>query len=184
MTTACTTARPAAPPCSPPTRNSTPARAGRASRRRRSPRTSGPRTTTPTACTASRSCAPIAAATSGTCSRRPRPQWHALLHQFLLAGVQRGNGGYEDLMPHLIRTAQPTLHQPVLVGAFEGWNDAGEAATFAAKFLAERWDAEPFATIDPEDFFDFTSTRPHVQLDESNMREVVWPTTTLSSASV
>ena len=87
-------------------------------------------------------------------------------------------------MPHLIRTAQPTLHQPVLVAAFEGWNDAGEAATFAAKFLAERWDAQPFATIDPEDFFDFTSTRPHVQLDESNMREVVWPTTTLSSASI
>lgn len=87
-------------------------------------------------------------------------------------------------MPHLIRTAQPTLHQPVLVAAFEGWNDAGEAATYAAKFLAERWEAEPFATIDPEDFFDFTSTRPHVQLDENNMREVVWPTTTLSSASV
>jgi proteasome assembly chaperone (PAC2) family protein len=87
-------------------------------------------------------------------------------------------------MPHLIRTAQPTLHQPVLVAAFEGWNDAGEAATYAAKFLAERWDAEPFATIDPEEFFDFTSTRPHVQLDENNLREVVWPTTTLSSASV
>src|SRR5205823_12621848 len=87
-------------------------------------------------------------------------------------------------MPHLLRTATPSLREPVVVAAFEGWNDAGEAATFAAKFLAERWDAQPFATIDPEDFFDFTSTRPHVQLDESNMREVVWPTTTLSSASI
>ena len=87
-------------------------------------------------------------------------------------------------MSHLVRTAQPSLHEPVLVAAFEGWNDAGEAATFAAKFLAERWDAEPFATIDPEDFFDFTSTRPHVQLDASDMREIVWPTTTLSAASV
>jgi predicted ATP-grasp superfamily ATP-dependent carboligase len=85
---------------------------------------------------------------------------------------------------HLIRTAQPTLHQPVLVAAFEGWNDAGEAATFAARFLAERWGAEPFATIDPEEFFDFTSTRPHVQLDEDGLREIVWPTTTLSSTSV
>jgi hypothetical protein len=63
-------------------------------------------------------------------------------------------------MTHVIRTAQPTLHQPVLVAAFEGWNDAGEAATFAARFLSERWDAEPFATIDPEEFFDFTSARP------------------------
>jgi proteasome assembly chaperone (PAC2) family protein len=87
-------------------------------------------------------------------------------------------------MAHLIRTARPTLHQPVLVAAFEGWNDAGEAATFAARFLAERWDAEPFATIDPEEFFDFTSTRPHVQLDDDGEREIVWPTTTLSSATV
>jgi proteasome assembly chaperone (PAC2) family protein len=85
---------------------------------------------------------------------------------------------------HLIRTAQPTLHQPVVVAAFEGWNDAGEAATFAARFLSERWDAEPFATIDPEEFFDFTSTRPLVQLDEYEQREIVWPTTTLSAASV
>ncbi|MEY2449635.1 MAG: hypothetical protein QOH79_3111 [Acidimicrobiaceae bacterium] len=87
-------------------------------------------------------------------------------------------------MSHLIRTATPTLHQPVLVAAFEGWNDAGEAATFAARFLAERWDAEPFATIDPEEFFDFTSTRPHVQLDDDGQREIVWPTTTMSSASI
>jgi predicted ATP-grasp superfamily ATP-dependent carboligase len=87
-------------------------------------------------------------------------------------------------MSHLIRTAQPTLHQPVLVAAFEGWNDAGEAATFAARFLAERWDAEPFATIDPEEFFDFTATRPHVQLDDDSLREIVWPTTTMSFASV
>ena len=87
-------------------------------------------------------------------------------------------------MPHLVRTARPTLREPVLVAAFEGWNDAGEAATFAAKFLAERWDAEPFATIDPEEFFDFTTTRPHVQLDDDGLREIVWPITTLSAASV
>ena len=87
-------------------------------------------------------------------------------------------------MAHLLLTAHPTLHEPVVVAAFEGWNDAGEAATFAAKFLAERWDAEPFATVDPEEFFDFTSTRPHVQLDDNNLREIVWPATTLSSSSV
>src|SRR5205085_7455555 len=84
----------------------------------------------------------------------------------------------------VVRTGQPTLNEPVLVAAFEGWNDAGEAATFAARFLAERWDAEPFATIDPEEFFDFTSTRPHVQLDDDGQREIVWPSTTLSSARI
>jgi predicted ATP-grasp superfamily ATP-dependent carboligase len=87
-------------------------------------------------------------------------------------------------MPHLLRTAQPSLHEPVVVAAFEGWNDAGEAATFAAKFLAERWQAEQFATIDPEEFFDFTSTRPQVQLDDNELREIIWPATTLSAASV
>jgi proteasome assembly chaperone (PAC2) family protein len=84
----------------------------------------------------------------------------------------------------LIRTAHPPLQQPVIVAAFEGWNDAGEAATYAARFLAERWNAEPFATIDPEEFFDFTSTRPHVQLDDDGLREIVWPSTTLSSARI
>src|SRR5436190_9353290 len=87
-------------------------------------------------------------------------------------------------MPHLLRTATPSLREPVVVAAFEGWNDAGEAATFAAKFLAERWNAEEFATIDPEEFFDFTSTRPQVELDDDNLREIIWPKTTLSAASV
>jgi proteasome assembly chaperone (PAC2) family protein len=87
-------------------------------------------------------------------------------------------------MAHVVRTAQPALHQPVVVAAFEGWNDAGEAATFAARFLAERWDAEPFATIDPEEFFDFTTTRPQVRLDDDDQREIVWPSTTMSSTRV
>ena len=72
------------------------------------------------------------------------------------------------------------LRNPVLVAGFEGWNDAGEAASFAARFLSERWDAEPFAEIDPEEFFDFTATRPQVRLDEGMQREIVWPATTMS----
>src|SRR2546429_211791 len=46
-------------------------------------------------------------------------------------------------MPHVLRRGRPELRNPVLVSGFEGWNDAGEAASFAARFLAERWDAEP-----------------------------------------
>lgn len=87
-------------------------------------------------------------------------------------------------MAHLIRVGRPRLRRPVLVAAFEGWNDAGEAATFAVRFLADRWNAEPFASIDPEEFYDFTSTRPTVQLDENHMREVVWPSTEFSAATV
>src|SRR5437588_164716 len=82
----------------------------------------------------------------------------------------------EDLMAHLIRAAQPRLRRPVLLAAFEGWNDAGDAATFAVRFLADRWEATPFASIDPEEFFDFTSTRPMVRLDDNGQREIVWPT--------
>ena len=78
----------------------------------------------------------------------------------------------------------PHLRNPVLVAGFEGWNDAGEAASFAARFLSERWDAEVFAEIDPEDFFDFTATRPQVRLDEGMQREIVWPSTTMSAAAV
>jgi proteasome assembly chaperone (PAC2) family protein len=72
----------------------------------------------------------------------------------------------------------------VLVAGFEGWNDAGEAASFAARFLAERWDADVFAEVDPEDFFDFTSTRPQVRLDDEMQREIVWPATTMAAAEI
>ena len=87
-------------------------------------------------------------------------------------------------MEHVLQTAQPTLRAPVLVAAFEGWNDAGEAATFAVRFLADQWGARPFATIDPEEFFDFTSARPVVRLDEGMTREIVWPANQLLAASV
>jgi proteasome assembly chaperone (PAC2) family protein len=87
-------------------------------------------------------------------------------------------------MAHLIRRSSPHLRSPVLVAGFEGWNDAGEAASFAARFLSERWEAELFAEIDPEDFFDFTSTRPQVRLDEGMQRDIVWPSTEMYAASI
>jgi proteasome assembly chaperone (PAC2) family protein len=87
-------------------------------------------------------------------------------------------------MPHVVRRGQPHLRHPVLVAGFEGWNDAGEAASFAARFLSERWDADVFAELDPEDFFDFTATRPQVRLDDGMQREIVWPSTTMSAAAV
>ena len=71
--------------------------------------------------------------------------------------------------------ATPDLRDPVLVVAFEGWNDAGDAATIAARHLAERFDATPLASIDPERYYDFSTTRPLVHLDEDRNRSITWP---------
>ena len=77
---------------------------------------------------------------------------------------------------------RPKLRQPVLVAAFEGWNDAGDAASSAARWLADRYGAELVATIEAEDFFDFTTTRPMVEHDEGG-RRIVWPDTELWACS-
>lgn len=63
----------------------------------------------------------------------------------------------------------------LLVVAFEGWNDAGEAATEAVRRLSESWDATPFADLDPEEFYDFTSVRPMVRIDDDGGRRILWP---------
>ena len=70
---------------------------------------------------------------------------------------------------------RPTLERPVLIGAFRGWNDGGQAATLATGYLAKLWDAQKFADIDPELFVDFQATRPHVSLDEGSTRRIEWP---------
>lgn len=90
----------------------------------------------------------------------------------------------EGTPEHVRWSDRPRLERPVVLAAFEGWNDAGDAATTAVKALARAWQAEAFASIDPEDFYDFTSTRPHVHLDEQGERQIVWPENLLAGASV
>ncbi len=68
--------------------------------------------------------------------------------------------------------------------AFEGWSDAGDAASSAVRFLGEQHHTVEFATLDSEVFFDFSSTRPRVQFDEDLHREIIWPDTTVSSAPI
>jgi hypothetical protein len=87
-------------------------------------------------------------------------------------------------MDHLLWESHPTLRRPVLLAAFEGWNDAGDAASSAVRYLRDRWQATTFATIDAEDFFDFSSTRPHVRLNDDFAREIAWPTNELSAAAL
>jgi proteasome assembly chaperone (PAC2) family protein len=69
----------------------------------------------------------------------------------------------------------PTLTTPALVVAFAGWNDAGGAATHAAQFLVNRMQARRFASLDPEEFYNFSELRPQVRLREGLYREVIWP---------
>ncbi len=78
----------------------------------------------------------------------------------------------------------PQLRRPVLVMAFEGWNDAGDSATTAADHIAERLGAEVFASLDPEPFYDFTNTRPMVRLNAEGKREISWPTNDFYAAKM
>jgi proteasome assembly chaperone (PAC2) family protein len=85
---------------------------------------------------------------------------------------------------HLRWRERPAVEQPVLVVAFEGWNDAGDAATSAISYLHEQWDARMVADVDPEEFYDFTTTRPRIEFDEDEVRRVVWPANEFSVAVV
>jgi hypothetical protein len=76
----------------------------------------------------------------------------------------------------------PSLTDPVVVVAFEGWNDAGDAATGAVEHLELIWDATPLAALDPEDYYDFQVNRPTVSLIGGVSRRIEWPTTRISVA--
>ena len=78
-------------------------------------------------------------------------------------------------MPELNLSFRPELRRPVLVAAFRGWNDGGQGATLGAGYLAKQWGASRFAEIDPESFYDFQATRPHVSLEEGMTRKLDWP---------
>ncbi len=75
----------------------------------------------------------------------------------------------------------PDLRNPVMIAAFEGWNDAGDAATAAVEQLGLTWDATPLTELDPEGFYDFQVTRPTVRLIDGVTRTIDWPTTRLSA---
>jgi predicted ATP-grasp superfamily ATP-dependent carboligase len=76
------------------------------------------------------------------------------------------------------------LRAPALVCAFKGWNDAGDAASAALTFVGSSLSAQRFAVIDPEEFFDFQSTRPQVKISEGRSREIIWPEVEIYEARV
>ncbi|MCU1643162.1 MULTISPECIES: PAC2 family protein [unclassified Nocardia] len=77
----------------------------------------------------------------------------------------------------------PTLRDPILVAAFEGWNDAADAASGAVEHLELIWDAQPLAELDSEDYYDYQVNRPTVRQVDGVTREIHWPSTMLSVCS-
>jgi proteasome assembly chaperone (PAC2) family protein len=87
-------------------------------------------------------------------------------------------------MSELNVSFRPELRRPVLVAAFRGWNDGGQGATLAAGYLAKQWEAEQFASIEPEEFYDFQAMRPQVALEDGMTRKLEWPENSFFHARV
>ncbi|MEE8490688.1 MAG: PAC2 family protein [Acidimicrobiia bacterium] len=87
-------------------------------------------------------------------------------------------------MDPIRRFSEPSLRAPVAVMAFEGWNDASEAASGTVAYLIGQYDAEPFAIVDPETFINFEETRPTIVVEDGQAREVSWPATRLYAAEM
>jgi hypothetical protein len=77
----------------------------------------------------------------------------------------------------------PELVDPIVIAAFEGWNDAADAASSVIDHLMTAWGARVVGAIDPEDFYDFQVNRPVVGSDERGHRRLTWPTTRIAVAS-
>ena len=78
----------------------------------------------------------------------------------------------------------PTLRDPIMIAAFQGWNDVGEAATKAVEHLLALWPSQLIAEMESEDFYDYQINRPNVFLAEDGERELSWPTTTIHAVTV
>jgi predicted ATP-grasp superfamily ATP-dependent carboligase len=98
--------------------------------------------------------------------------------------VRATDPGTVGRMAEIVWSERPQLHDPVMVCAFKGWNDAGEAASAALSFIHDHFDSRQVGEIDPEDYYDFTAVRPMVRLNEGRTREIDWPQNTISVASV
>ena len=78
----------------------------------------------------------------------------------------------------------PQLRSPIMILAFSGWNDAGEAASAALEHLASIWPVQTIGEFDTEEFYDYQNNRPIVSVDESFNRSLTWPTTTVRGVSL
>lgn len=81
-------------------------------------------------------------------------------------------------------TDVPALRSPVVLSAFEGWNDAADAASGVIDHLATEWRPKVIAELDPEHYYDYQMNRPMVTMDDSGERRITWPSTTVSVAEI
>lgn len=75
------------------------------------------------------------------------------------------------------------LRNPIMIAAFEGWNDAGESATGAISHLLTVWTHQQLAITDPEEYYDFQVNRPTIRVDAKVVREIIWPNTIVYAVS-
>jgi predicted ATP-grasp superfamily ATP-dependent carboligase len=85
-------------------------------------------------------------------------------------------------MSHITWMEQPELHEPLIVAAFTGWNDAGDAASLTVRHLIAVTGAKKIGCIDPDEFYDFQSSRPQARFT-NGARVIVWPTVEIYAAS-
>jgi proteasome assembly chaperone (PAC2) family protein len=87
-------------------------------------------------------------------------------------------------LDHIRWIRRPELRRPYMIAAFTGWNDAADAASMAVRQLIEYAGAVPLAEVDPEEFTDFATVRPHVRLNEDSQRHIVWPTVSMWTLTI
>lgn len=87
------------------------------------------------------------------------------------------------MSPRYLTDSVPSLRNPILIAAFEGWNDAADAASGAVEHLELTWDATELAEVDSDDYYDYQVNRPTVRLVDGVSREIEWPATRLSVCS-
>src|SRR5262245_18141179 len=135
----------------------------------------------PTACLSPRSTStgPVESPTARAACLYPSTQQSAPPQQQLSTSIDQsdapegpeyaGSMGYVEFLKRRRMTAPP------LICAFRGWNDGGEAASIAARYLVETWSASLIATLEPEEFYDFQVARPRVRLEDGVSRAIDWP---------
>jgi proteasome assembly chaperone (PAC2) family protein len=98
------------------------------------------------------------------------------------------NGGEHDReseeVARLLEPGSADERVTVMLAAFEGWNDAGEAASDALKYLHHLWGAKRIMTVEPDEYYDFQFTRPEVHRTSDGTRKIKWPVTKIAKASV
>jgi proteasome assembly chaperone (PAC2) family protein len=96
---------------------------------------------------------------------------------------------FDESQPHGVRdlfqdASDPDRRVTIMLAAFEGWNDAGEAASDALRFVGRYLGSEKISTIDADEFYDFQFTRPMIKRNAAGQRRIKWPTTKISRAAV